>query len=181
MFMQFNHPKLGKWQQDVGEFKQIRCITIFSWLYIDVLTYPPPSPPPPPPPTNQSLSNLQDYGVCEMEGTVVIDSNLLKDQASLLYKYLVYSPTTVGNNSPYEFLHNAPASVWGKKDVSRRIFIPKSRFQSNGMRLCAIILLYRYRNLKMCLQVLFITMTIWCTQSQNQETFSLEPLTAWLV
>lgn len=29
MHMQFNHPKLGEWQKDAGEFRQIRFVSPF--------------------------------------------------------------------------------------------------------------------------------------------------------
>ena len=72
-------------------------------------------------------------GLCEMEGKVTIDSNILKDQAPLHYKYLVRSPQRSEESvSPYEFLHGAPAHYWGQKVVDRKIFIPKSKFVKKG-------------------------------------------------
>jgi hypothetical protein len=65
-----------------------------------------------------------------MEGKVTIDSNLLKDQAPLQYKYLVHSSQR-SEESPYEFLHGAPASYW-QKVVDRKFFIPKSKFVKKG-------------------------------------------------
>ena len=67
-----------------------------------------------------------------MEGKVTIDSNLLKDQAPLNYKYLVHSPQRSEESvSPYEFLHGAPAPYW-QKVVDRKFFIPKSKFVTKG-------------------------------------------------
>ena len=72
-------------------------------------------------------------GLYEMEGKVMIDSNLLKNQAPLHYKYLVHSPQRSEESvSPYEFLHGAPAPYWGQKVVDRKIFIPTSKFATKG-------------------------------------------------
>ena len=80
------------------------------------------------------VRNVSESELCEMEGTVTLDSNLLKGQASLQYKYYIYCKQRAEEiTSPFEFLYGTPGfPSWGQKVVNRRIFIPKSRFVAKG-------------------------------------------------
>ena len=73
-------------------------------------------------------------GLCEMEGRVTIDSDLLKHQAPLTYKYLIYSSQKGGeDDSPYEFLHDAPGHAWGgTKIVDRKFVMSREKFVTKG-------------------------------------------------
>jgi hypothetical protein len=65
-----------------------------------------------------------------MECTLAIDSDLLKNQAPVCYKYLIFSQRKgdAGFN-PYEILHGAPG---GGQIVDRKIFIPSKKFYPKG-------------------------------------------------
>ena len=72
-------------------------------------------------------------GLCEMEGRVTVDSNLLKNQAPLWYKYLIYSSQKGGEDeTPYEFLHGAPGPTWGQKVVDRKFIVHNEKFVTKG-------------------------------------------------
>ena len=73
-------------------------------------------------------------GLCEMEGRVTVDSDLLKYQAPLWYKYRIYSSqksTSGDEENPYEFLHSAPGHAWGQV-VDRKFIIHKDNFVTKG-------------------------------------------------
>ena len=78
-------------------------------------------------------------GLFEMEYTVVIDSNLLKQFGPISYKYLVHSKRDEGETSPYEFLHGAPG---GRGPViNRKLVIEAKDFKQSGMTLLLIVIL----------------------------------------
>ena len=66
-----------------------------------------------------------------MECTLTVDSDLLKHQAPVCYKYRVYSQRKGDTEfKPYEFLHGAPG---GGHIVNRKIFIPSKKFHPKGI------------------------------------------------
>ena len=87
-------------------------------------------------------------GLFEMNCTLHIDVNILKDQASIPYKYVVYSSSTERNEKPHEFLYGAE----GRGEiVNRCLMIPAQNFCPGGkhVNVCAyftgfiiIVLLY---------------------------------------
>lgn len=69
-----------------------------------------------------------------MEGKVTVDSDLLRNQAPLTYKYCIYSSQKdEENGSPYEFLHGAPGYLsWSHKVIDRKIVIHTRNFVAKG-------------------------------------------------
>ena len=68
-------------------------------------------------------------GLYEMCCTLDIDVDVLKGQATIPYKYVIYSSSSERNEKPHEFLHGAE----GRGEiVNRCLRIPTNRFHPKG-------------------------------------------------
>lgn len=92
MFIRFGDWQLGNWKYDCGPFNE-RCVK-----FIDVHT----------------CVFIPHYFCCrklsedlsEMTGTFPIAAELLKNNRTIAYKYIVYSPKTDSDKDPFEYLHD---------------------------------------------------------------------------
>jgi hypothetical protein len=81
----------------------------------------------------EEYRDLGDLGLVEMRCTLNFDIDLLKSEAPLAYKYLIYAPQ--GGQRPtseaYEYLHNAPSH--GNGYINRCLVIPRDNCKANGI------------------------------------------------
>lgn len=104
MHMRFDHKDLGKWHQNVGEFKEIRYMPIHTYVLAYYSSF-------------LFFRSQDDY--CEMTCTLPIQAELLKKP--LQYKYVIFSPRMKEKNDCYEFLYSFADGE--NKDLNRYLYI----------------------------------------------------------
>ena len=63
------------------------------------------------------------------------DGSLLAHSASIPYKYIIYSPKSISDSNPYEYLHG-----YGNTDFNRCLLIPNDGVKMFYRGICRMIL-----------------------------------------
>ena len=121
--LRFGHPKLGNWKLDHGSFKETRYVSydgaccMLQYLYII-----------------DSLCRNTGEGLYEMCCALLIDVKILQKDATIPYKYIIYSARRGEQGkprNPHEWLHGADSR--GRGVVNRCLRIPKEKVQRGGI------------------------------------------------